>query len=347
MTARVAATSATTSSKGQTGDDPESQYQRALKLLQDPILPVRAHGLLLLRELVDPQTAKGSQARTPAITSAYMPAILDIFMQTIQDDDSYMYLNAVRGLSALVDGFGKEVLKSLVDVYASNLGVLKVSTLTEHDMNIRIRVGEALGQVIRRCGAALPSYSKTRCHVISRKLTEFLTVDLLVPPMHRLMRSSHVPTALRVSALSLLATCENTAPLALRQYSNDLWEAMVDLLQTESNGAQESKSDPARSESSQSGRDALNTETLDTQPLSTNSDLAPLRRSALHLLTLMIRSSLSEVYAGATLSKQDILMRRARVTLSYLSATDADGVARVMAREALDLLKDLQKAVLY
>ena len=97
------------------GESVHTTYQKALKLLQDPILPVRAHGLLLLRQLVAPPRPTSSTSSVPpAEVRPLVPSILDLFLQSVQDDDSYVFLNAVQGLSALVDGFGSEVLRSLV-----------------------------------------------------------------------------------------------------------------------------------------------------------------------------------------------------------------------------------------
>ena len=168
-------------------ESPQEKYQRALKLLQDPLLPVRAHGLLLLRELVAPAKAtpvsrrgkdkpggetgptvsvvQGAEVRAPSVDAALVPAILSIFMQSIQDEDSYIFLNAVQGLAAMVDGFGREVLKGLVDEYARGLGGVggSAATMTGREVDLRVRVGEALGQVIRRCGEALGKYGK--CHI--------------------------------------------------------------------------------------------------------------------------------------------------------------------------------------
>jgi hypothetical protein len=87
------------------------------------------------------------------------PAILSIFLQSIQDDDSYLFLNAVQGLAAMVDTYGKDVLRGLVKEYNQGLDGLGVTNITQHDMDIRIRIGEALASVIKRCGAALPAYS--------------------------------------------------------------------------------------------------------------------------------------------------------------------------------------------
>ncbi len=167
MTARLASTSATSGnthrcskSSGDESESPQDTYQRALKLLQDPLLPVRAHGLLLLRQLVSAGRTPTGDLDEPELDRALIPGILSIFMQSIQDDDSYMFLNAVQGLSAMVDGYGKDVLRGLVKTYMDGVDGLGAGTMSQHDVDMRTRVGEALGQVIRRCGEALPSYGE-------------------------------------------------------------------------------------------------------------------------------------------------------------------------------------------
>lgn len=153
MTARLASTSAPR--KLHSGDEESSQeiYQKALRLLQDPILPVRAHGLLLLRQLV---TLSKSE-----VEPALIPAILSIFLQSIQDDESYLSLQSVQGLAAMVDSYGQDVLKALVREYTDGLLTAGAGGISQNDLDIRIRVGEALGTVIRRCGSALGIYSKS------------------------------------------------------------------------------------------------------------------------------------------------------------------------------------------
>lgn len=163
MTARLASTSALggSGSKGSAKDHDSSQeiYQKALKLLQDPILPVRAHGLLLLRQLVSSASRRSNQ---PMLDDyALVPAILSIFLQSIQDDDSYLFLNAVQGLAAMADSFGKDVLRSLVGEYVGRLDGLGSANLTQRDIDTRIRVGEALGIVIRQCGDALSIHGES------------------------------------------------------------------------------------------------------------------------------------------------------------------------------------------
>jgi len=153
MTARLAETSSTPRSASKT-EDVNEIYQRALKLLQDPILPVRAHGLLLLRELL------GSTYAKDQVTKAFLPSILSIFLQSVQDEDSYIFLNAVQGLAMLVDKFGREILQGLVRDYTGQMEGLSAGNMEQHDIDVRTRIGEALGSVIKRCGSALGLYCK-------------------------------------------------------------------------------------------------------------------------------------------------------------------------------------------
>lgn len=149
---------------------PEEIYQQALKLLQDPILPVRAHGLMLLKQLVAPSVEKKRNSDLKAgeefeqaerLDRAYIPAILSVFLQSIHDSDSYIFLNAVQGLTTMVEGYGKEVLISLVREYAKDLDGIAMTNLTQNDIDFKLKVGEALGSTIRRCGGVLGLYGRS------------------------------------------------------------------------------------------------------------------------------------------------------------------------------------------
>ncbi|KAG9080524.1 RNA polymerase I enhancer binding protein [Ceratobasidium sp. 370] len=134
-------------------------YQEALRLIQDPILPVRAHGLHMLRQLVVPPKApKGtSTVPPPELDPALIPGILDVFLQSVQEEDSFVFLNAVQGLSAMVDRLGREILQSLLRIYAG--GIESGRQMERAELDKRVRVGEALVQVVRRYGDALGLYA--------------------------------------------------------------------------------------------------------------------------------------------------------------------------------------------
>ncbi|KAF9451696.1 hypothetical protein P691DRAFT_723445 [Macrolepiota fuliginosa MF-IS2] len=335
MTARLASTSQHPKQRNKNKTDEEESaqetYQKALKLLQDPILPVRAHGLLLLRQLVTSSKenkGQGIRALDPALT----PAILSIFLQSVQDEDSYIFLNSVQGLAAMADGLGREVLKGLVSEYAGKLEGLGASVVTQQEVDVRTRVGEALGIVIKRCGDTLGIYA-----------------DILVPPLFKLVRTQGIPTTLRTSAVSLLGECINTYPLAVLSYIEDLAGAMIDLLQTESVPIKPriaKDKDKKLVDELEEEDTEKQPETMDNAPTSINAKLPPLRRAALHFLGLLVKETTRYTYESPStnvLLPQGLILR-ALVTLEYVASTDEDNVVRVMAREVKQALGDLQNA---
>ncbi|KAG5646622.1 hypothetical protein DXG03_002926 [Asterophora parasitica] len=333
MTARLASTSSSGRSKAHDEDEESAYdiYQKALKLLQDPILPVRAHGLLLLRQLVTPASWDSQDPKLD--DHALVPAILSIFLQSVQDDDSYVFLNAVQGLAVMVDRFGKDVLKGLMKEYADGLDGLGAANLKQRDLDTRTRVGEALGAVIRRCGEALGNY-----------------VDILVPPLFKILSLRNIPTVLRTSSLSLLSECESTSPLAMLPYVTDLAEAMIDILQIETVPAKpKPKSSSDADATPKEGDEAQKPKpTMDSEPTSTNTKFPPLRRAALHFLSLMIRETTKHIYDSSFGRSvfSDAFMRRAKATLGYVASTDDDNIVRVMAREAGEGLVEMNQAVM-
>ena len=188
------------------------------------------------------------------------------------------------------------------------------------------------------------------------------------------MRSSHLPTTLRTSSLSLLAQTVETNALALFPYATDLFGGMIDLLQLESVPATSPpKTTTKPSEPSQDDQERGNgpgntkeggwerdeqggvTEppsqppppTMDTHPAVANSKFPPLRRAALHFLALLIRECTTRVYdtGFAGMLIPDAYLVRARTTLGYVAVTDGDAVVRVMAREAREGLEQLSNAL--
>ena len=328
-----------------------STYQRALKLLQDALLPVRAHGLLFLRELVT--TRAGTAPHE--VVRALEPAIRDVFLQAVQDDDSYIFLNAVQGLAALADSFGSEALGGLVGIYAGGLQGVGVGALTQQDVDMRLRVGEALGQVIRRCGETLPRYGQFLSSpfeivfLLTSKRYIFIgrAADIIVPQLFALVRSSHLPTTIRTSSLSLLATCADTADLALLPDAHDLANAMLDLLQVEGS---------ASSRAADANLPPTEAANMDSEPTAADARFPPFRRASLHFLGVLVRaytrraSTPSESGSSAaprgniSLGDDDFPVRRATTTLGYVAVTDADAVVRVMAREVGEAVRVLERA---
>ena len=178
-------------------------------------------------------------------------------------------------------------------------------------------------------------------------------MDILVPHLFAIVRSSDIPTTLRTSSLSLLSTCVNTFPLAMLPYVEDLSTAMIDLLQIESVffAPKTSLKTPTnlRENDSEPCEDTEEPQTMDSNPTSKDPKFPPLRRAAIHFLSLLIQAATRQLYdqPGTDVSVifPRILFNRLRVILEYVSSSDADHVVRLMAREATEGLEQLQQAI--
>ena len=172
-------------------------------------------------------------------------------------------------------------------------------------------------------------------------------MDILVPRLFVMVRSSDIPTILRTSSLSLLSTCVNTFPLALLPYLEDLSSAMIDLLQIESVPLTHDHKEKEFYEDNEPSDDP---QTMDSNPSSKNPKFPPLRRAALRFLTLVIQAAARQLYDQLETDVSKIfsqaLFHRLRVTLGYISSSDEDNIVRLMARDATQGLKQLQQAIL-
>ena len=189
-------------------------FQQALNDLKDPLLPVQAHGLVQLTRLVQDRDET---------TMKHIDTVLSIFKEHIGHSDSYIYLAAIRGLVIAASTRPKEVLQILCREYrqfddnnkekcsdeglyikdkspkvldSSGHGTPRKENgdsnlsssrhLSEHNLQWRIKIGEALMKVVQDMGEMLPHFSN---ELMSSVLTNVQSSEPL----------------LRVSALSNLA----------------------------------------------------------------------------------------------------------------------------------------------
>ena len=87
---------------------------------------------------------------------------------------------------------------------------------------------------------------------------------------------------------------------------------------------------------------------MDSDPLQKDAKLPPLRRSAIHLLTVLSKAFLHRVYeSGASGVHGNLFsVQRGLTVLRYIATTDADNTVRVLAAEGADLLAQLRRVVL-
>jgi hypothetical protein len=117
-----------------------------------------------------------------------------------------------------------------------------------------------------------------------------------------------------------------------------LFEGMIDLLQVE---ATSSTLPPRGDEKDMSG----NEET--TKESTASSTSAPLKRAALHFILLDIRARSARLTNSVdTVSSRGSSLKRASTTLHYVASVDEDKLVRVMAREALEGLGQMEETIL-
>ncbi|KAL6047507.1 Transport and Golgi organization protein 6, variant 2 [Balamuthia mandrillaris] len=134
----------------------EETMKQIFEELRDPLLPVRGHGLIALRRFLLSKHPLALQNKDK---------IFGVFQTQLQDEDSYVYLGAIQGLTALGDLFPRETVSLLVKFYID-------PTFNE---TTRLKIGESLVLIAARCGEALPAYgiAYLRIVILSALLSHF------------------------------------------------------------------------------------------------------------------------------------------------------------------------------
>ncbi|KAJ1814053.1 hypothetical protein LPJ75_002932, partial [Coemansia sp. RSA 2598] len=171
------------------------RFNAALRDVRSDLVPVQAHGVLELRNLV--------LSKTPILTRDRVEATVGVFLETLRSDDTYLYLNAIRGLSALADTGGQLFIPRLVELYKN------AASLDEF-----LRIGEALLQTVHRAGRMLGHYAET-----------------IVPVLVGVLRSEEEMR--RHSALSVLSMAAEVDALGLHRWVDLITATLDDLMAVE------------------------------------------------------------------------------------------------------------------
>lgn len=178
-------------------EDPQKlpSVPEILAELNDPLLPVRAHGLINLRKLV--------LSKNPVATKN-LEKILGIFENQLNDEDDYVYGNAIQGLAALADIHSERIIPVLTKEFENE----KRGELT------RLKLGESLLFVARRCGQTLPKWAPLFMNAFLRSLRSSLA-------------------SIKASTLSNLAQLCKMLRFALHPYIVEIISSVVSILQIE------------------------------------------------------------------------------------------------------------------
>jgi hypothetical protein len=229
--------------------------------------------------------------------------------------DSFIYLNAIKGLAALTDIHGKTIIEKLGAIYSDD----------NEKLDNRLRVGEALLQTVQRCGDALGKYGKFLSYCVICPLTPSLVlVNTLIKPLETVLSDRQTAIPLRVSALSLLSTVCQTCPVALSSVVWELTHWVLNILEVEQ--APEVRRGNTHKKGGDEGADFFFT----------------------YLAGVVLILSLFQGMAQQTLYDFPTdNLRRAYRTLRYIEHTDPDELTRHQARVALSDLDVIMRGEIF
>lgn len=183
-------------------DDGESikVYRKALASLEDPLIPIRAYGLNLIRGLIN---------KSDAVIE--LKATLKVLLKQLEDEDSFIYLNAIKALDELTNMFKPEsTVLIFLGIYIDH----------EADVDYRLRMGEVLLRVVHRRGNSLQSET-------AENIAGSLIAIISVGDKKENVREDD---RMRMSALSLLGVLCEVNPLGIGRYIPDAVDCVVGVL---------------------------------------------------------------------------------------------------------------------
>lgn len=134
-------------------DRKETQYAKALKDIQDSLVPVKGHGLQELGQLVRKKDSE---------TLAHIDHTIELFLTHLGHSDTYIYLPSIQGLVELAALTPDRVIPLMCSEYAQFNDTRKArGTLEGKSIDWLVKLGEGLVRASRECGDLLPKYSES------------------------------------------------------------------------------------------------------------------------------------------------------------------------------------------
>ncbi|XP_011314137.1 transport and Golgi organization protein 6 homolog [Fopius arisanus] len=127
-------------------DKKETAFDEALKDLADPLLPVRAHGLITLTKLIETSSST---------VTGKSDLLVYLFQQNLKDEDSFIYLAAINGLCALALKFPQKVIEILIHEFTDMTRDTDSAAVAPEN---RAKLGEILVKTTRLLGEMAPAY---------------------------------------------------------------------------------------------------------------------------------------------------------------------------------------------
>lgn len=178
-------------------------FKRAIVSLNDPLVPIRAHGLYLLRQLIE--------QRSEVLTLDF---VINLHLIQLKDLEPFVYLNVIKGLTSLIEWNPQQVLPKLTQIYSQEEGT--------NDLDERLRIGEVLLNFIQ-----------TSNELFGGETAQLITeASLLIISRHQDKRKDS-DDRIRMSAMSLMGVCCKTNPLGIVNHLTTALDCSFGILQLE------------------------------------------------------------------------------------------------------------------
>ncbi|OON19260.1 HEAT repeat protein, partial [Opisthorchis viverrini] len=208
------------------GEEPlDPELEEAFEQLKDPLVPVRGHALISLSRLLESRhkCTIGKEER-----------IFQVLFHHLSDEDSYVYLNAIRGLAALGHSLTDRTLTALLDRFRQlciPVSGKEPSQQTSHNSRVEfiLKLGEAIMRILRDLGYMAPKYRTQVLHCMtvgSRDTEPLVRAASLsnVTELCRLLRHAMGPIVYEIFYLIELHLTQDHSP-SVRQAAANLARA--------------------------------------------------------------------------------------------------------------------------
>ncbi|GAB1293612.1 Transport and Golgi organization protein 6 homolog [Apodemus speciosus] len=133
------------------GNITTEQFREVLLSACDPQVPTRAAALRTLARWVEQREARALEEQKK---------LLQIFLENLEHEDSFVYLSAIQGVALLSDVYPEEIMVDLLAKYDSGKD--------KHTPETRMKVGEVLMRVVRALGDMVSKYREPLLHTFLR-----------------------------------------------------------------------------------------------------------------------------------------------------------------------------------
>ena len=179
--------------QNRTRDYKMSDLKQAMRDLNDPLMPSRAHALIQIKRLIMSRDEEVKQNKHQLIV---------LLKTSLADPESYIYLSAINTLSALAILFTDDTLPILVHEYLNE----------NRSIQERINTGQVLVNVSKSLNEFSSKYAK-----------------ILIPVYYDMLAADTDPV-LKCSSLSCLGEICSAMKHSLRPYINQMIQSLESLL---------------------------------------------------------------------------------------------------------------------